>query len=36
MRGDEFLDKMGLIDPEFIEKAEEKPKKKSGKIFIVF
>ena len=28
MRGEEFLDKMELIDPEFIEKAEEKPKKR--------
>ena len=27
MKGEEFLDKMGLIDPEFIEKAETEPKK---------
>lgn len=27
MKGEEFLNKMELIDPEFIEKAEEKPKK---------
>ena len=26
MRGNEFLEKMGLIAPEYIEEAEEKPK----------
>lgn len=30
MRGNEFLDKMGLIDPAYVEAADAKPKKKKG------
>ncbi len=32
MKGEEFLEKLEFIDPELIEKAEEKPKKKSAEI----
>ena len=30
MRGNEFLEKIGLIAPEYIEEAEEKPKRKKN------
>ena len=37
MRGNEFLDKMELIDPAYVEAADAEPKKKKKKnIFIKF